>query len=255
MADSYATEGAMSPDRDQLILEHIPLLKHIAGRMNFDSNGRIDGDDLYGFGMIGLISAADAWDVNRGLKFSTFAYPRIRGAILDELRRNDLLSRGRREKVRMLSGAVARLEQEHGLPPMPEQIAEELEITLEEVDAIMVSASQAVETTLTGEDGNLLESMLSDPRADDPVDSAEWKEMKMILVKVIEDLPAQEKSVIALYYADGLLLREIAEVMEVTESRVSQIHSRALYRLNRELTIRTNGDPTNQNEESLWTDS
>ncbi|MCA9002598.1 MAG: sigma-70 family RNA polymerase sigma factor, partial [Planctomycetes bacterium] len=100
MTESYATEGAFSPDRDQLILEHIPLLKHIAGRMNFDSNGSIDADDLYGFGMLGLIAAADAWDVKRGLKFSTFAYPRIRGAILDELRRSDSLSRGRREKVR-----------------------------------------------------------------------------------------------------------------------------------------------------------
>ncbi|MDF1839113.1 MAG: FliA/WhiG family RNA polymerase sigma factor [Planctomycetota bacterium] len=255
MSDSYAMEGAMSSDRDQLILEHIPLLKHIAGRMNFDSNGSIDGDDLYGFGMLGLIAAADSWDVSRGLKFSTFAYPRIRGAILDELRRNDLLSRGRREKVRLLSGAVARLEQAQGVPPQPEQLAEELDMTLDEVDAIMVSASQAVETTLTGEDGNMLDSLLSDPRADDPVDSAEWKEMKTILVKVIEDLPPQEKSVIALYYADGLLLREIAQVMEVTESRVSQIHSRALYRLNRDLTLRTNGDPNNQTEESLWTDS
>ncbi|MBL4770106.1 MAG: FliA/WhiG family RNA polymerase sigma factor [Planctomycetes bacterium] len=255
MVEAYATEGAFSPDRDQLILEHIPLLKHIAGRMNFDSNGSIDGDDLYGFGMLGLIGAADSWDVTRGLKFSTFAYPRIRGAILDELRRNDLLSRGRREKVRLLSGAVARLEQAHGVPPLPEQLAEELGMTMDEVDSIMVSASHAVETTLTAEDGSMLESMLSDPRAEDPVDSAEWKEMKVILVKVIEDLPPQEKTVIALYYADGMLLREIAEVMDVTESRISQIHSRALYRLNRELTCRTNDDPTQQNEESLWTDS
>ncbi|MCP5022209.1 MAG: FliA/WhiG family RNA polymerase sigma factor [bacterium] len=255
MSDSYATEGALSPDRDQLILEHIPLLKHIAGRMNFDGNGSIDGDDLYGFGMLGLIAAADAWDVKRGLKFSTFAYPRIRGAILDELRRNDMLSRGCREKVRLLSSVVSRMEQEHGVPPLPEQLAEELQLSMEQVDAIMVSASQAVETTLTGEDGSMLDSLLSDPRAEDPVDSAEWKETKMLLVKVIEELPDQEKTVIALYYADGLLLREIAEVMSVTESRVSQIHGRALYRLNRELTANTNNDPTNPDEESLWTDS
>ncbi len=255
MSDSYAPEGSLTPERDQLILNHIPLLKHIAGRMNFDSNGSIDGDDLYGFGMLGLIAAADAWDAKRGLKFSTFAYPRIRGAILDELRRNDLLSRGRREKVRLLSSAVARLEQQKGVPPLPEQLAEELEMTLEEVDAIMVSAGQAAETTLTGEDGNLLESMLSDPKAEDPVESAEWKETKVHLVKVIEELPEQEKTVIALYYADGLLLREIAEVMSVTESRISQIHSRALYRLNRELTTRTKSETTNQDEESLWTDS
>ncbi|MFT4649307.1 MAG: RNA polymerase sigma factor for flagellar operon FliA [Glaciecola sp.] len=255
MSDSYTMEGALSPGRDQLILDHIPLLKHIAGRMNFDNNGSIDGDDLYGFGMLGLIGAADSWDVTRGLKFSTFAYPRIRGAILDELRRNDLLSRGRREKVRLLSGAVARLEQKHGVPPLPEQLAEELDMTLDEVDSIMVSASHAMETTLTGEDGGVLENLLSDPRAEDPVDSAEWKELKIILVKVIHELPDQEKSVIALYYADGLLLREIAEVMEVTESRISQIHSRALYRLNRELTLQTNGDPNNPHEESLWTDS
>ncbi len=96
-------------DRDRLIIEHIPLLKHLVGRMHFDGQGGLDRDDLYGFGMLGLIAAADSWEVSRGLKFSTYAYTKIRGAILDELRRTDFLPRGRRERVRALDAAIERL--------------------------------------------------------------------------------------------------------------------------------------------------
>jgi RNA polymerase sigma factor FliA len=126
-------EGALGVDatgteelsqRDALILLHIPLLRHIVGRMSLPSS--LLREDMEGYGMFGLIAAAETWDESRGLKFSTYAYPKIRGAILDELRRLDFLPRGRREKLRDLDRAVASLEQEQGLVPSLEEVASKL---------------------------------------------------------------------------------------------------------------------------------
>jgi len=222
-------------DRDQLILDHLPLLHHIVGRMSWDIPGKVDREDLLGFGIIGLIAAADSFEPERGLKFSTYAFPRIRGAILDELRRLDFLPRGRREKVRALDRAVAELEQELGLPPTPAELAARLGTDEEEVDAILHSARLAGAVSIDDGPSDDLASLLSDPRSDDPEDSAEWKEMKDLLVVAIAGLPEPERAVITLYYGEELLLRDIGEIMEVSESRVSQIHSRALYLLNRAL--------------------
>jgi len=227
--------------REQLVIDHIPLLKHIVGRMCFDTPGSMERDDLFGFGMLGLLGAADSWDASRGLAFSTFAYPRIRGAILDELRRMDFLPRGRRELVREVEAAIERVEQRNGQKPTPEEIAAELGRPTEEIDEALLSASTAMQTSLEDGPGEDLASMLVDPRCPDPVGSVEWEELKELLVEAIADLPEQEKSVITLYYAEEMLLREIAEILGVTESRVSQIHTRAVYRLNRTLAALTGG--------------
>lgn len=234
--------------REQLVIDHIPLLKHIVGRMCFDTPGSMDRDDLFGFGMLGLLGAAQSWDSTRGLAFSTFAYPRIRGAILDELRRADFLPRGRRELVREVEATIERLEQARGQKPTPEEIADELGLTTEAVDEALLAAATAVHTSLEGGPGDDLASMLVDPRCDDPVGSVEWEELKELLVEAIAELPEQEKTVITLYYAEELLLREIADILGVTESRVSQVHTRAVYRLNRTLSAQTGGAPTNLEE-------
>lgn len=230
-------------DREKLILDHIPLLRHIVGRLALDLPASVERDDLYGWGMLGLIGAADTWEPSRGLKFSTFAFPRIRGSILDELRRADFLPRGRREKVRELERAVSTLEQRDGVAPSPEQIAVELGVTPDEVGEILLSARSAGTASLDDGPGTELLGLLSDPHSDDPQGSAEWEEMRRLLVAAIGDLPEQDKTVITLYYGEELYLREIAEVLGVTESRVSQIHSRALYRLNRQLSARS-GSPS-----------
>jgi RNA polymerase sigma factor for flagellar operon FliA len=236
--------------REQLVIDHIPLLKHIVGRMCFDSPGSMDRDDLFGFGMLGLLAAADSWDASRGLAFSTYAYPKIRGAILDELRRWDFLPRGRREFLREVERAIDLLEQRHGQKPSPEEIASELGCTADDVDGALLAASTAVQTSLEDGPGDGLTSMLCDPRCDDPVGSVEYEELKQLLIDAIEELPEQEKSVITLYYAEELLLREIAEVLGVTESRVSQIHTRAVYRLNRTLSVLTGGAPSDTREQA-----
>ena len=235
MSEAEFVTGGADLDRDQLILDHIPLLQHIVGRMSFDIPGRVQRDDLFGWGMRGLIEAADSFDATRNLAFSTHAFPRIRGAILDELRRLDFLPRGRRERLKELERVVAELEQEQGAPPAPEEIAARLGTTVEEVDEVMHSARVASWASLEGGPSEELGALLSDPRSEDPVGSAEWTEMKDLLVRSIGSLPEPEKTVITLYYGEELLLKEIGTVLGVTESRVSQVHSAALYRLNREL--------------------
>jgi RNA polymerase sigma factor for flagellar operon FliA len=221
-------------DRDKLILEHVPLLRHIAGRMALNLPANFDREDLVGYGMLGLIQAADMFEPSRGLKFSTFAFPKIRGAILDELRQQDFLPRGRREKVRELDRAVAQLQQEQGATPSPEDLAVHLGVDVDEIDEIFLCAKTAGITTLDDERSGLA-ALLSDPRCEDPLGSAEWNETRAHLEVAIHDLCDQDKVVITLYYAEEMMLREIAEVLGVTESRVSQIHTRAIYRLNRAL--------------------
>ena len=235
MSTAEFQSAAPETERDRLILDHLALLQHIVGRMALDVPGRVQRDDLFGWGMHGLIEAADSFEPARGLAFSTFAFPRIRGAILDELRRMDFLPRGRRERLREVERLVSRLEQEQGAPPAPEEIARHLGTTIEEIDEVLHSARVACWASLEGGPSEEFGALLTDPKSEDPVGSAEWNEMKALLVRVIAALPEPEKTVITLYYGEELLLKEIGEILGVTESRVSQIHSRALYRLNREL--------------------
>ncbi len=235
MSTAEFQSAAPEAERDRLILDHLALLQHIVGRMALDVPGRVQRDDLFGWGMRGLIEAADSFESARGLQFSTFAFPRIRGAILDELRRLDFLPRGRRERLREVERAVSQLEQEQGAPPSPEEIALHLGTSIEEIDEVLHSARVACWASLEGGPSEEFGALLADPKSEDPIGSAEWNEMKALLIRVIAALPEPEKTVITLYYGEELLLKEIGEILGVTESRVSQIHSRALYRLNREL--------------------
>ena len=157
------------------------------------------------------------------------------GQLLDEMRRHDFLPRGRRERVRELDRVVAEHQGQSGIPPIPEEIAAALGVSIEEVDEILLAARSAGHASLDGGPSAELIDMLDDPSSGDPVGSAEWLETKALLAEAIRSLPEPEQTVITLYYAKELLLKEIGEVLGVTESRVSQIHSRALYRLNREL--------------------
>jgi RNA polymerase sigma factor for flagellar operon FliA len=228
------SSGVSPAEREALIVEHVALLKHIVGRMSVP--GGMDRDDLYGFGMLGLLAAADSFDPARGHQFSTYAYVRIRGAILDALRQRDVLSRGMRERMRDIERCIHDHEQTHGMTPQPEEIASALELSTEDVDEVLACARQAACASLDDEAAHSrLGSLLCDPRSEDPSDVAEHEELKQRLFEAISGLPEQEKSVITLYYAEGLLLRDIGGIMGVTESRVSQIHSRAIFLLNRTL--------------------
>ena len=227
-------------ERDRMVLDHVPLLRHIVGRMSLPRG--IDRDDVLGWGMLGLVSAAEGFDASRGLAFSTYAYARIRGAILDELRRADVLARGQRESLRAVERAAAELTHENGTPPTPEEIAQRTGMSTEGVDEALALARSAIELSLEDDSpAGSLNALLSDPRSDDPVASAQWQEMKELLAGAIQRLPEPERTVILLYYGEEMLLREIGELLGVTESRVSQIHSAAIYRLNRELALAHGG--------------
>ncbi len=229
--------SAMSDSvREELVLAHVPLLRYVVGRMSVPSG--LDRDDMLGWGMVGLLSAADNWDESRGLKFSTFAFPRIRGAILDEMRRADLLPRGRRESLRDIERTTAQLEQEIGAPPTLEQIAERAEVSVDDVESTLADARAVIESSLDQDSASgPLGALLSDPRTEDPVGTVAWEEMKGLLAATIQELPEPERTVILLYYGEEMLLKDIGDVLGVTESRVSQIHSKAIYRLNRELAL------------------
>ncbi len=230
-ANPYAT----TVDRDQLIVSHIPLLKHVVGRMIVDSPSSVDRDDMLGWGMLGLIHAADSWDPSRNLKFSTYAFPKIRGAILDEMRRQDFLPRGRRDRVRNLDRVVQQLEQQQGAPPALEEIALAMQVSVDEVDEILLSARSAMTASVDEGISPHLQALLVDPGQGEPLAALEQTERCDLLAQAIAGLPEQERSVITLYYAEGLLLREIGQILGVSESRVSQIHTRALFLLNRVL--------------------
>lgn len=237
MSEYPTQNGLTAEQRDQLILDHLPLLHHIVGRMAVELPARLDREDLLGYGMLGLVGASDSWDPERGLKFSTFAYPRIRGSIIDELRRMDFLSRNKREQVRDLERVFTELEQETGTPPTIEELATALAIGEDEVFERLSTARSALAVSLDDGPSEEFGALLSDPRAANPAEDLEDAELKDLLGKAILELPEQEQSVITLYYAEELLLREIGEVLGVTESRVSQIHTAALYRLNRSLQV------------------
>ncbi|MEO0650275.1 MAG: FliA/WhiG family RNA polymerase sigma factor [Planctomycetota bacterium] len=221
-----------SEAREALILEHVPLLQHIVGRLAVELPARVDRDDLLGYGMVGLVAAADGFDPSRGLQFSTYAYPRIRGAILDELRKADFLPRGRRDRVRELDRTAKEIEQQHGRPATPGELSAALDCPIEELDEILASAHASLHVSLEDGPSEDFGALLSDPKCDDPVDSAEWGEMRQLLARAIAELPEPEQTVITLYYAEELLLKEIGDIIGVTESRVSQLRSRAIYRLN-----------------------
>jgi RNA polymerase sigma factor for flagellar operon FliA len=156
------------------------------------------------------------------------------------MRKQDVLSRGKRELLRDVERFVQATEQARGMAPLPEEIAEALFVPVEEIDDALACARSAGEISLDSDgEESRLSALLGDPKSADPVGSAEFAELKQLLVEAIEELPEQEKTVITLYYAEELLLKDIGEVLGVTESRVSQIHGRALYKLNRQIAALT----------------
>lgn len=225
--------------RNKLVEEYLPLVRYVIGRLPVTLPAVLDKDDLFEVGVIGLMNAASSYDPSKGALFKTFAYANIRGAVLDELRKHDIVPRSRRDRLKAFEKASRALEDEYGRPATPEEIAVEMGLSVEQVDDCLVNM-QAI-TSMSLDDGDnggaehaagRMSSCLAAVNTVDPSDQAELNELKERLSMAILDLPEQERRVVVLYYAEGLLLKEIGAVLGVTESRVSQIHSRAIYRLN-----------------------
>lgn len=225
-----------SLSRDRLINDHLPHVKRIVNRIAVHIPPSVDIDDLITAGVIGLIEAADRYDPSRDNKFMTYATFRIRGAVLSELRSRDFLSRLNRKKSRELKKAYFEMEQKLGREVTDEEVAEKLGLDLEELHEIKtISSISFIGFEELGyspkEDRAKLMSYLADGATDDGFSLTGMKEMEAAIASAVEKLPEKEKLVISLYYWDELTMKEIGNVLDITESRVSQIHSQAIFHL------------------------
>ncbi len=225
--------------RERLILHYSPLVKYVAGRVGVGLPPNIEQADLVSYGIFGLIDAIEKFDLERAIKFETYAISRIKGAIIDELRSIDWIPRSVRYKAREVEKAYAALEAKLHRSPTETEVAAELGIKLEDLHTIFSQVSfvnvVALDELLSsgGEKGDKLSLVdtLEDTKAEDPVAAFETEETKYLLARAINTLPEREKIVVTLYYYEGLTLAEIGQVLGVTESRICQMHTKAVLQL------------------------
>ena len=221
-------------NKDQLVQRFAPLVKRIAYHLMARLPPSVQVDDLIQNGMLGLLDAIERFESGMGAQFETYAAQRVRGAMLDGLRENDWLPRSLRRDFRRIEEAIAQLEQAHGRPPAEKELAAALGVSLVEYQRMLQDARGhqliSFEDMVEEEDEDFLERHLTDD-ANEPSKLLEDESLRQALMHGIEALPEREKLMMALYYEQDLNLREIGEVMGVTESRVCQLHSQAVARL------------------------
>jgi RNA polymerase sigma factor for flagellar operon FliA len=225
--------------RERLILHYSPLVKYVAGRVGVGLPPNIEQADLVSYGIFGLIDAIEKFDLERAIKFETYAISRIKGAIIDELRAIDWIPRSVRYKAREVEKAYAALEAKLHRSPTEAEVAEELGIKLEDLHTIfsqvsfvnVVALDELMSAGQERGDKLSLVDTLEDTKAEDPVAAFETEETKYLLAKAINTLPEREKIVVTLYYYEGLTLAEIGQVLGVTESRICQMHTKAVLQL------------------------
>jgi RNA polymerase sigma factor for flagellar operon FliA len=233
------TAKSRSFDREQLIHEYLPYVKRIVNRLATHLPATVDIDDLMNVGVIGLIQAVDRYDPTRDNKFMTYAIFRIKGAVLSELRSRDFLSRSNRRKIRELENTYLKLEQQLGREVEDREVAQELGIDLEQVyrtkqlSSISFISFEELGYSSKDEKDKLINYLVNNE--DDALTLTRFKELKTALARAIEDLPEKERLVVSLYYLEELTMKEAGEVLGITESRVSQIHSQAIIHLRAKL--------------------
>jgi len=227
---SYKTTGDKDA-RDRLVLQYSPLVKYVAGRVRSGLPASVDQNDLVSDGVIGLMDAIDKFDTDRGLQFQTYAVPRIRGAIVDGLRASDWVPRSVREKIRDINNATTTLELLLERTPTDAEVAAELDISVKELrkaySKISYTNMVSIDEMGFGDDSTPQAATDHLPHATDDIPAG--------FLAAVRELPERDQVVVALYYWEGLTLAEIGQVLEVTESRVSQLHSRATMTLRRKL--------------------
>ena len=235
--------------RDQLIVQYAPVVKYVAGRVSVGLPRHVDESDLASYGMIGLIDAIERFDPIRAVKFETYAIPRIKGAIIDELRSIDWVPRSVRTKARAVEQSYAKLQSTLRRTPNDNEVAADLEMTEVEFQNVLRQVSfvgvAALDEVFRGGDRSE-RSTLGETLADNgagPVATFEVKETKEALIRAIGLMGEREKTVLTLYYYEGLTLAEIGEILGVTESRVCQIHTKAVLQLRAKLADRPEHDP------------
>lgn len=225
--------------RDQLIIEYSQLVKLVAGRLGMYLGYSVEYDDLCGYGIFGLIDAIDKFDCNKNVKFETYASLRIRGAILDQIRKMDWIPRSLRQKQKKIDAAMSKIEAQKGSVATDEELAQELGITLDEFNdwqgktkaTNLISLDEYTETQ--GTEAKM--DSVTNSRFDQPEDVVEKEELKKMIVEAISLLTDKERSVVTLYYYEEMTLKEISLVLDVSESRVSQLHTKALLKMKSKL--------------------
>jgi len=234
----YKSDGD-SRVRERLVVAYSPLVKYVAGRTAAGLPPHVEEADLISYGLGGLISAIERFDLSRDIKFETYAIMRIKGAIIDEVRSLDWVPRSVRARAREVERAHAKLEHSLQRAPTDQELAGELGITVEELGESLLAISNSSIVALdelwsvsdsSGDQVSLMDT-IEDPAAPDPAKALDVGDLKDRIAESIAKLPEREKLVIALYYYENLTLREIGEVLGVTESRVSQMHTKAVLRL------------------------
>lgn len=228
------TKNPSSDIREKLILEYAPLVKLVAGRLSMYLGYNVEYDDLVSYGIFGLIDAIDKFDANKEVKFETYASLRIRGSILDQIRKMDWIPRTVRQRQKQISAAIADIEARTGKSATDEEVAIALGITNDEYNnwqsqmkvTGVVSLDDFVEQGSDVADNRGLSSQI-----DRPEDHIEKEELKVVLAQALELLTEKERKVILLYYYEELTLKEISNVLDVSESRVSQLHTKALAKM------------------------
>ena len=237
----YTAHGVL--DKQQLITQYAPLVKRIAFHLMARLPASVQVDDLVQNGMIGLLDALNRFDDSQGAQFETYAVQRVRGAMLDGLRENDWVPRSIRREMRRVESAIQQLEHQHGRPPNEAELAESLGMALGDYQKLLQDARGHQLINLEDLSDNDEEGFLDRHQTGDladPLSNLLEESMRTLLVQAIEALPEREKLVMSLYYEEELNLREIGEVLGVTESRVCQLHSQAIARLRSQL--RDDGD-------------
>jgi len=220
--------------QEKIIIEYAGLVKLVAGRLSMYLGYNVEYDDLVGYGTFGLIDAIDKFDHMKGVKFETYASLRIRGAILDQIRKMDWIPRSIRQKQRKMDLAYHNLEIKYGRTANEEEVAQELEITVEEFEnwqsqTKVTNVISLDEFMDQGTESKVEQSLTAE--FDQPDRVMEKKELKDLLIKTLETLTEKEKKVIILYYYEELTLKEISRILEVSESRISQLHTKALQKM------------------------
>lgn len=227
-----------SEGRERLITEYAGLVKVVAGRLSMYLGYNVEYEDLVGYGVFGLIDAVDKFDYTKGVKFETYASFRIRGAILDEIRKMDWIPRTLRQKQRKMDTAYQKLESQFGRAATDEEMAKELELSSKEYEVWQnqtnISNLFSLDEFLEQGSESSVESNLSS-HFETPEQITEKNELKTILSEALEILTEKEKKVIVLYYYEELTLKEISAILEVSESRISQLHTKALQKMRRKL--------------------
>ncbi len=236
-------KGKDASIRDRLVRQYLPLVKYVAGKLAVGMPQNVEFDDLVSYGVFGLFDAIEKFDPDKHVKFKTYAVTRIRGSIFDQLRQMDWVPRSIRQKTRELEETVRRLEATLGRSASDQEIAKELGVTLKEFEQLVLKISGTTVLSLndvwySGEDHDRMSigDSIESPKTRNPDAIVEKDEIKRVIVEAINELPDKEKKVLVLYYYEDLTLKEIGAILGVTESRISQLHTKAIVRLRGKLT-------------------